>query len=105
MLSLIKSRWFFYGVVGVVMAASNGWTAWKVQTITTRHYERKIAVLETEKRNLLGAINDIQRLEKEIDEELEKSRKAGDSVKPVTVYKPADRMRKIGAYPGCRDCE
>lgn len=72
---------------------------------TERKLRPVISKLETEKRNLLGAIEDVKRLEREIDEELEKARKAGDSIKPVTVYKHSERLRKIGAYPGCRDCK
>lgn len=75
------------------MAASNGWTAWKVQTITTRHYERKIAVLET-------AIREIQRLKKEQDDELEESRKKADALEPQRDNARGSRLRPSKSYPG-----
>lgn len=101
--------WGKIGLVGGVIALAAGTVYVKGRTHGYASAEKDlrpvINTLKTEKKELLGAVNDIQRLEKEIDEELEKSRKAADAVKPVRSGKPAERMRQLKAYPGCRDCQ
>ena len=108
MLSLIPRSWLI-GLLGGAFLLSNGWTAWKTYSVTsnnlTQYYGKKISFLKKENDNYKQAIEEIQIKEAEHNAELEKARKAGEAVKPVSSNKPNDRLREIGAYPGCRDCK
>lgn len=108
MFSLIPRSWLL-GLLGGAFLLSNGWTAWKMYSVTsnnlTQYYGKKIAHLRQENDNFKVAIEEIQIKEAEANEALEKARKAGEAVKPLDGLKSDERLRRLRTYPGCRDCK